>query len=232
MAASDLHGRHIQNALTKFADDTYLWWAPSSSIETLTDEYENIKQWAEMNNMKIHPSKTKELIVTRARSRTARIPSQSQPLIDGAKRVTSLRVLGVLLDSKLTLSDHVSQVLSACSSSIFALRLLRNHGLCRSDQLHLVARGTTIASILYAPRGGGGLRARGTASAWNGWWPDCGVWVTCQRIFRASRLLLWRLTEIYSSNFVLPPKDNRNFLSRVLYSAICGTMLPCLARRP
>src|SRR6218665_1616789 len=43
----------------------------------------------------------------------------------------------------------VSQVLSACSSSIFDLRLLRNHGL-RSDQLHLVARATTIASILYA----------------------------------------------------------------------------------
>src|SRR6218665_775052 len=100
-----------------------------------------------MNNMKIHPSKTKELIVTRARSRTARVPSK--PLIDGAERLTSLRVLGVLLDSKLTMSDHVSQVLNAYSSSIFALRLLRNHALS-SDQLHLVARATTIASILYA----------------------------------------------------------------------------------
>ena len=47
------------------------------------------------------------------------------------------------------MSDHVSQVLSACSSSIFALRLLRNQGL-RRDQLHLVARATTIASIMYA----------------------------------------------------------------------------------
>src|SRR6218665_227683 len=103
-----------------------------------------------MNNIKIHPSKTKELIVTRARSRTARVPSQS--LIDGAERVTSLRVLGVLPDSKLTMSDHVSQVLCACSISIFALRLLRNHGL-RSNQLHLVARATTIASILFAGEG-------------------------------------------------------------------------------
>ena len=58
---------------SKFADDTYLL-VGSSSIETLNNEYENIKQWAEMNNMKIHPSKTKELIVTWARSRTARIP--------------------------------------------------------------------------------------------------------------------------------------------------------------
>src|SRR6218665_1296195 len=52
------------------------------------------------------------------------------------------------------------------------------------------------------PRRGGGLRARGTASVWNGcWWPDCGVWVTCQRSCRASRLLLWRLTETNSSQF-------------------------------
>src|SRR6218665_1355158 len=47
------------------------------------------------------------------------------------------------------MSDHVSQVLSASSSSIFTLRLLLNHGL-RSNQFHLVARATTIASILYA----------------------------------------------------------------------------------
>src|SRR6218665_3694404 len=46
-----------------------------------------------------------------------------------------------------------------------------------------------------------GLRAGGTASARDGCWPDCGVWVTCQRSFRASRLLLWRLTETYSSQF-------------------------------
>src|SRR6218665_125607 len=62
------------------------------------------------------------------------------------------------------MSDHVSQVLSACSSSIFALQLIRNHGF-RSDQLHLVARATAIASILYATPAwwgfaGGGDRQR------------------------------------------------------------------------
>src|SRR6218665_1330140 len=93
------------------------------------------------------PNPNLECEVMASETRTARVPSK--PLIDGAERVTSLRVLGVLLDSKLTISDHISQILSACSSSIFALRLLRNHGL-RSDQLHLVARATTIASIMYA----------------------------------------------------------------------------------
>src|SRR6218665_1772341 len=98
------------------------------------------------------------------------------------------------------MSDHVAQVLSACSSSIFALRLLRNHDL-RSDQLHLVARATTIASILYATPGWWGFAGVGDRQSWNCWWPDCGVWVTFQWIFRASRLSPRRLTETYSSQF-------------------------------
>src|SRR6218665_135757 len=107
------------------------------------------------------------------------------------------------------------------------------------------------------PRRGGGLRARGTASAWNGWWPDCGVWVTCQRSLTSlvssvetlakeadrnpfksisqcpshvQRHLLKdkptssRSHHVRAHNFVLPPKDNRNFLSRVLYNVICPPM--------
>src|SRR6218665_2349899 len=61
------------------------------------------------------------------------------------------------------------------------------------------------------PRRGGSLRA----SAWNGWWPDCGVWVTCQRIFRASRLSLRRQTETYSSQF-----HNVLLTSYSIYSSI------------
>src|SRR6218665_372384 len=132
--------------MTKIADDTYLL-VGSRSIGTLVEEFDNIKKWAENNNMKIHPSKTKELIVSRARSTTTQVPLQ--PFIEGAERVTTLRVLGVILDAKLTMSDHISLVLSACASSTFALRLLQTHGL-KQDELHLEARATTVASILYA----------------------------------------------------------------------------------
>src|SRR6218665_1221305 len=47
------------------------------------------------------------------------------------------------------MTDHVSQVFNTCSSSMFALRLLRTHGL-QPQELHLVTRATTAASILYA----------------------------------------------------------------------------------
>src|SRR6218665_3800972 len=97
--------------------------------------------------MKIHPSKTKELVVSRARSWSMHPPSQ--PFIEGAERVTTLKVLGVLLNARFTMTDHVSQVLNTCSSSLFALRLLRTHGL-QPQELHLVARATTVAFNLYA----------------------------------------------------------------------------------
>src|SRR6218665_3243668 len=100
--------------------------------------------------MKIHPSKTKELIVSRARSRTTQVPSH--PCIH-RRRGESNYAQGpgsiTRLYYKLTMSDHVSQVLSAYASSTFALRLLLTHSL-KQDELHLVARATTVASILYA----------------------------------------------------------------------------------
>src|SRR6218665_3722934 len=58
--ASDLHPRHNQNAMTKFADDTYLL-VGSNCITTVADEIANMKDWAARNNMRIHPTKTKEI---------------------------------------------------------------------------------------------------------------------------------------------------------------------------
>src|SRR6218665_1252832 len=87
-------------------------------------------------------------------------PELASPLIAGAERVSSLRVLGVLLNSKLTMTEHITAILSTCSSSTYALRLLRSHGI-QPQELPLVARATTVASILYA------------APAW---WGFAGEW--------------------------------------------------------
>ena len=119
--------------------------------------------------------------------------STLQPLIDGTERVMSHGVLGVLLDSKLTISDYVrpwyspynfsGTTVSGAISSTWWRKQLLLHPSC------------------MPPRRGGGLWARGTDSTWNGWWPDWGVWVICQQIFRASWLSLRRLTETYWSQF-------------------------------
>ena len=55
----------------------------------------------------------------------------------------------MVVTSHLTMRVHFDQILSSSASSIYALRKLRSHGL-QPLQLHLVARTTTVASLLYA----------------------------------------------------------------------------------
>src|SRR6218665_1065575 len=55
-------------------------------------------------NLQINANKTKEMIIFRRRSKSVTYPPE--PLIPGAERVTALRVLGVVLSSRLTMGDH------------------------------------------------------------------------------------------------------------------------------
>src|SRR6218665_1098537 len=64
IVASDLRPRHSENRMMKYADDTYVL-VGSAMVHTVTDEFNNIQSWAAKNNLKIHPSKTKEIIFSR-----------------------------------------------------------------------------------------------------------------------------------------------------------------------
>ena len=119
----------------------------SNNIDIISEEFANIRSWATLNNLKIHPNKTKEMIIYRRRNKRALPPTT--PTIAGAERVYSMRVLGVTINQHLTMSDHVDNLIASGASSIYALRMLRSHGL-QPKQLQLVARMTTIASLLYA----------------------------------------------------------------------------------
>src|SRR6218665_72379 len=53
------------------------------------------------------------------------------------------------LRSDLKMTTHVSEILAACTCSLYPLRILRAHGLS-GDPLFQVTRATTINRILYA----------------------------------------------------------------------------------
>src|SRR6218665_941678 len=110
----------------------------------------------------------KEMIIFRRRSKSVTYPPA--PLIPGAERVTVLRVLGVVISSRLTMGDHLDQLLSFCAFSIFALRTLKSHGL-RPPLLHQVARATAVASLLYASPAWWGQPLR-TNLGWRDSWED------------------------------------------------------------
>ena len=82
--------------MSKYADDTYLLIG-SLMIHTAIEEYDNISSWALKHNLKIHPWKTKEMIVV-GRRRSTRVQPPAELIIPGAERVELLKVLGVLLN--------------------------------------------------------------------------------------------------------------------------------------
>src|SRR6218665_2825284 len=144
--ASDLHTRHQENDMMKYADDTYVL-VGTAMVHTVKEEFDNIRSWAVKNNLKIHPNKTKEIIFYRRRYDRAQCSSEL--LISGAERVDALRVLGVILTPRLTMEVHLDHVLATCASSRFGFRTLRTHGL-RPAELHMVTRATTVSSLMYA----------------------------------------------------------------------------------
>ena len=79
------------------------------------------------------------------RSKRATNPS---PCLPGIQRVSSLKILGVTITDKLSVSDHVQDVVRKCAQSLHIIRVLRCHGM--SDQaLQAVYRSIMLAKLLY-----------------------------------------------------------------------------------
>ena len=137
--------------LNKFADDTYLI-VPASCVDSRTAEVNNIETWARTNNLTLNRLKTHEIVFTDPRRRRQ---VQQPPTIDGIARVTSLKILGVTITNGLSASDHVRGVISTCAQTVYALGVLRAHGMC-SEAVQAVFRSVAVAKLLYA------------SSAWSG----------------------------------------------------------------
>src|SRR6218665_1266177 len=86
------------------------------------------------------------MIIFRRRFKSVTYPRTSDPW---GRACDGFEGSGVVLSSRLTMGDHLDQLLSSCASSIFPLRTLKSQGL-RPPLLHQVARATTVASLLYA----------------------------------------------------------------------------------
>src|SRR6218665_3359009 len=71
------------------------------------------------------------------------------PPIPGVSRVEVLPVLGFVLRGDLSVGHHLTETLGSCSRSLYAVRILKAHGLPTSS-LHEVTRATVLARLLYA----------------------------------------------------------------------------------
>jgi hypothetical protein len=145
VTASDLRTVTPGNEMLKYADDTYLL-VPASNVESRKAELDNIERWASANNLKLNRAKTTEIIFV---DKSRRLQFPTPPLMAGINRDTSLKILGVRVNSSLTFSEHICEVLRSCASTVYALRVLRSHGLLTSD-LQNVYRTVVVAKLTYA----------------------------------------------------------------------------------
>ena len=58
-------------------------------------------------------------------------------------------MLGVTVTNHLSVSEHVCDVISRCAQSIYALKLLRSHGM-NDDELRTIYKSVVLAKLLYA----------------------------------------------------------------------------------
>ena len=146
------------------------------------------------------------------------------------------------------MDTHVSEVLCSCTSSLYALRVLCSHGLPPAA-LHEVARASTLARLLYAAPAWWGYASAGDRDRLEGFIRKTirfGYLPTsapsademCARadenLFKAVKsdpghvlhaLLPPLRTHEHSlrprpHNFVLPDKNDKNFITRMLYKDI------------
>ena len=120
MVASFLKPTHPETKMIKYIDDV-TFCIPiftENSHPMVLDEHENVIHWSESNNLVLNQSKSKSLFIKKSQ--------RSSPVIlDGVESVDEVRILGVILDSKLSWRSHVNMIVKLACQRLYGLRILK-----------------------------------------------------------------------------------------------------------
>jgi hypothetical protein len=119
---------------------------PASHLHTTEEELANVETWAARNNLMLNRNKSKEIIFFPHRTKTQ---IADIPLIAGIERVRDLKCLGITLSSNFLFTTHINNIISSCSSNLFALHCLRSKGLS-NELIHTIFQASTLSKLLYA----------------------------------------------------------------------------------
>jgi hypothetical protein len=97
-----------------------------------------------MDKMVLNFGRTKEIVFRRPRIRLIDI----QPSFRDIELVDELKLLGIVLNGKLTFNKHVDMLLALCNQRFYLLKLLRDQGM-PLKLLHNVYVGITVNRITY-----------------------------------------------------------------------------------
>jgi len=94
----------------------------------------------------------------------------------------SVTALGVTFNSRFAVSEHVTKVLSSCSGVLYALRILRTHGML-AILLYDVFRSTIVAKLLYCSPAWSGFCSAADVSRLDAFLKRCKRFCYCPNNF-------------------------------------------------
>jgi len=118
-------------------------------------------------------------------------------------RVTSLKVLGVTVTERLSVTEHVDDVINSCARSMYAISVLGSHGMC-VPLLQQVFQSVVISKLTYV------------APAWLGFSTSADRQRIETFLRRAARSGLW--ASAMTAEELVDDADERLF-SKVRYCA-------------
>ena len=108
-----------------FADDTTLWHSDSDLIKLVSQfklKFEKISSWIKSNNLFINWSKTKFMFITSGRMRKCTLPENIFLENKQVEVVNEFKLLGCILDSKLTFNQHFKNLRATILKKLFAIK--------------------------------------------------------------------------------------------------------------
>ena len=98
-------------------------------MDSGTAELNNITDLATMNNLSLYLNKSEKKFFTDERKKSH---FQTLQTLNGLKRNQHIKTLGVTFTNGLSTALHIQQLIASNAQALYALKLLRAHGLCDS----------------------------------------------------------------------------------------------------
>jgi hypothetical protein len=109
---------------SKYVDDTTIHHVSNNPDDnTLQEATDSVLTWSQMNNMKINPTKTKEMLVSFS-NEAPHVPAISVNNHE-LERVSHCTLLGVHINDKLNWHDHVDKMFKKSSSRLYLISQLK-----------------------------------------------------------------------------------------------------------
>ena len=102
---------------------------PAVNVNTRSIELQHISDWGASNNLSLSLSMSEEIVfVDKRKKHKFNIPDTLDGLL---KRVQNIKILGVTFTNGLSVTPHVQHSATSNAPILYALKILRAHGLCR-----------------------------------------------------------------------------------------------------